>query len=280
MRAARIIDSFPGYLVNELGRSPITAEDYVFGVRCASRFLGKEPHKITTSDIRLFLREAPYALATKRGVVVGWRSYRKFGAVEGAWRLNGELGLQTPKVPKERRAPLDQTDAHRLLMHSVSSVQARVAYLGLYAGLRIKEIAGIREEHWLDGWLIVSPEIAKAQKKRTVPVHPELEKHRDLILRSSPTKGTCGVMFSRLSRKLDLFDIEGKQATPHTLRRTCATAMYRDGNGAKWEVVKKVLGHEEDVTAIYTWIGDGLMQEAVESIHFSDGKPVQLAFEW
>lgn len=271
--ANKLLERFSSYLVDELGRSPVTAQSYVWYIQRASKTLDKPAHRINSDDLRRFLRETDYALETKRGVIVAFHQFHDFGVTDGLWKRNGISTLKTPKVPREPKAPLRQEDAYHLLTQALSPVQARICYLGLYAGLRVKEIAGVREEHWQGDTLVVTADIAKAQKKRRVPVHPELAQHKRLILSCSPTKNTCGQMFTVLRNRLKMTDTDGKPATTHTLRRTFATTMYR--SGVPWEVVAKLLGHGSDVTAMYARISDEAMREGVETVRYWDGVPVQ-----
>lgn len=273
--ANKLLERFSSYLVDELGRSPNTAQGYVWYIQRASKSLNKPAHKINADDLRRFLRETDYALETKRGVIVAFHQFHDYGVTDGLWKRNGISTLKTPKVKREPKAPLRVYDAHLLLAHALSPVQARVCYLGLYAGLRIKELAGLREEHWQGDTLVITPEIAKAQKKRKVPVHPELQRQREHILGHSPSKGTCGQMFTVLRCRLGITDLENKPATSHTLRRTFASTMY--DAGVPWEVVAKVLGHGIDVTAMYAKIGEDTMREGVEKVHYWDGVPTQLS---
>lgn len=276
VRASAVLGAFPSYLVDELGRSRNTAAGYLGAIERAARFLGKPPHKVTADDLRRLLRETNYAPATKRGIVVAFHAYHSFGVVEGAWKMNGISELRTPKVIHEPRAPLSSFDAHRLLMNAISPIQTRIVYLGLYAGLRIQESSGLRERHWKGDCLSITREIAKAGKARKVPVHPELERKRELILSHSPTKGTAGTMFCKLRKRLELKDTDGNVATPHTLRRTFATKVYDEGR-VMWEVVQKLLGHGTDVTSLYARVSWTQMVEAVAPLYFSDGQPCQLS---
>lgn len=265
-----LFDRFTSYLVEELGRSPRTAESYIGAVKRAAAFADKPAHKVTADDLREILRSSGFALSTKRGIVVACRQFHLWGNVEGLWALNGMVALKTPKVPKQVLPPMSAQEARRALAHCDSPLRYRLAYLGLYAGLRVSESAQIDREAWHGGWLTVW---GKGSKKRRVPVHPELEKVREIILSRSPNRRTLEVTWTRYRDRLDLKTIEGTKATTHTLRRTCASEMYRS---APWEVVAKVLGHGADVTASYAQIPDADMQAAIGSIYYMRGQPVQL----
>lgn len=134
----KLLVKFSSYLVDELGRSPNTAQGYVWYIKRACKSLNKPCHRINADDLRRFLQETDYAQSTKRGVIVAFHQFHDYGVTDGLWKRNGISTLKTPKVPREPRAPLKQEDAYRLLANSLSPVQARIAYLGLYAGLRVR----------------------------------------------------------------------------------------------------------------------------------------------
>ena len=275
--ADKLLDSFGSYLVDELGRSPRTAVSYRAAINRASTVIGKPAHKVTADDLRDLLRTTDYAQATKRGIIVAFHQFHDYGVVEGAWKRNGIASLKTPKVARNIKPPLDTVSAHTLLANSVTGVTARITYLGLFAGLRIREATLLREEHWQGDAIVVPAEIAKGGKKRKIPVHPELQEAKELVLSRTPTDTTMQVMFGRLRERFGVTDMEGGRATPHTLRRTFGSEMYR--RGVPWEVVAKLLGHGGDVTALYARIGWDKMTEAVALLSYTDGKPVQLSFE-
>lgn len=198
------------------------------------------------------------------------RQFHYWGHVEGLWHLNGMASLKTPKVARAPLPPMSQSDAKRALANCASPLTYRIAYGGLLAGLRISESAQLSEQTWRDGWLTV---IGKGNKKRRVPVHPELEPVRDEILAASPNRRTLEVTWTRYRDRHELRTVEHTNATTHSLRRTFATTMY--DQGVPWEVVARLLGHGEDVTASYAKIADGALQEAVGMVNYHRGEPVQ-----
>ncbi len=269
---ADLFERFGDYLTKEIGRSPRTAETYTRAVECAARFAGKQATALTSSDVRLLLREGAFAASTKRGIVVAVRSFHSFGVLEGLWETDGGImAMKTPKVPRAPLAPCDSMTAKKVLASCKSPIDYRIAYLGLYGGLRISESSQITSLHWRNDWLVF---IGKGNKKRRVPVHPELKSVQDIILSRQPNRRTMEVTWTRLRDKIGAKDIDGKRATTHSLRRTAATTMY--SKGTPWEVVAKVLGHGEDVTASYARISDLNLRDAIHTIDYFDGDPAQL----
>lgn len=57
----------------------------------------------------------------------------------------------------------------------------------------------------------------------------------------------------------------GKRVTPHSLRHTFATALWRGSNDLR--IVQRALGHDNiSTTAIYTWLGDDELSRAIDQL--------------
>lgn len=266
-----LLTGFTSYQIGELGNSQRTASSYRYSLKCIQRWTGKALADISANDLRAFKRQAPFKPATKQQIVVALHQFHKWGALEGHWPINGIMAVPTPKVPRHQRAPLSLDAARVLLTAAVRPLEKRVVLLGLYAGTRIHEAARMDESH-LRGDVLVF--IGKGNKKRKVPVHPELAAELDEIFSFAPSsEQVLHSAFSRLRSRVSILDEDGDVVTSHTLRRTCATVMY--DNGVGWEVVSKILGHGEDVTARYTKISVEQMREAIGRIDYYRGLPVQ-----
>lgn len=267
---------YRGYLVDVLGRSPATAKGYIGQARRASALTGKSVLKIHSDDLIALIESQPWKPATKRSLVVAWHSVDRFARMKGYGGRNGIVDLQTPTVPRNKKPPISVPDAHRLLRASVSPIQARVSYLGLFAGMRIAESTAVDENNWLEDRFVVW---GKGTKKRIVPVHPELARMREHILSVQPaSKTSAGVIFGRLIRRMELRDVEGEYATPHSLRRTFSTVVY--SNGGLWERVETLLGHETGVTGgHYVDFQFEALDETVRLAEYPSGEPVQLTLD-
>ena len=264
------------YLVKVLGRSPATAKGYIGMGRQAAARMGKSVLKVDSDDLIVLIESLNWKPASKRALVVAWHSIDRFARMKGYGGRNGIVDLQTPSVPREKKPPISIPDAYRLLKHSTSPIQARVSYLHLYAGMRIAESTDVDETNWLEDRFIVW---GKGNKKRIVPVHPELARVRNLILSKPPaSKTSAGVIFGRLIRELDIRDVEGEIATPHSLRRTFSTVAY--ANGGLWELVETLLGHETGVTGgHYVDFQFQALDGTVRKVEYPSGEPVQLRLE-
>lgn len=265
------LGEFHRYQVEELGRSPRTAISYGWSLRTLMRWADKRVEDITSDDLRSFKRESSYAPATVQGIVVALRAFHEWGALEHYWPLNGISAVKTPRVNKPPREPVSKETARTLLENCRTPLDYRVVYFGLYAGLRISESAAITEREWRFDRLKF---YGKGNKLRSVPLHPELEKRRNLILSAHPKN--ANVLQSNLSRlrsDLNAVDLDGCPVPSHGLRRTFATTLYET---TPYEVVGKILGHGADVTSRYAKIPFDKMEEAVRGLDYYEGEPVQL----
>jgi site-specific recombinase XerD len=264
---------FASYLTDELGRSPLTARGYSYALRCISRWAEKPPWEITASDLRAFKRHTDYSPATKQHVVVAVHAFHEWGVLEEHWKLNGLMAVKTPKTPFRPRPPISSHSARILLENCSTPLEYRVVYLGLYSGCRISESTNMDRSHDHGDRLTF---IGKGGKTRTVPIHPELKDKLPTIWSIKPA--SVGVLQSAMQRLRDKFeskDLEGRKTSSHSLRRTFATTMY--DAGVPFEVVARLLGHGEDVTALYARISFDRLKDAVSQVDYYGGEPVQLA---
>lgn len=72
---------------------------------------------------------------------------------------------------------------------------------------------------------------------------------------------TINYVLDRYAPQLEL----GKRVTPHSLRHTFATALWRGSNDLR--IVQRALGHQSiATTAIYTWLGDDELSRAIDNL--------------
>lgn len=72
---------------------------------------------------------------------------------------------------------------------------------------------------------------------------------------------TINYLLDKYAPQLDL----GKRVTPHSLRHTFATALWRGSNDLR--IVQRALGHDSiSTTAIYTWLGDDELNSAIDRL--------------
>jgi integrase len=175
---------FARYLLAECNLSPATAFGYEQCLLRLERFTGKVAQDISVTDVRTFLRDSPHHPQTKGCTVVAIKPFHKWGVLEELWPANGILGLRGPKLIRNPRPALERDEARTVLSLCKRPNDYRLAYLGLYAGLRISESASITENEWRGDKLRFT---GKGRKVREVPVHPELAAKRVIILSHSTT---------------------------------------------------------------------------------------------
>jgi len=149
--------------------------------------------------------------------------------------------------------------------------------LMLNAGLRVSETVSLRPEHvdLMSGKLMVRE--GKGAKDRTLWLGEEvLDELREWMDRRPdsdcllPTRNGTKVATSHLRRSVKRYardaDIEEVgRVSPHTLRHTFATRLYRDTG--KIRMVQKALGHSDlSTTMIYTHVVDEALETALKSL--------------
>lgn len=274
---AHVLKLFGEYLLLELQRSDKTIRGYTQQLVAVARLLGKPIATVTPRDIRYEVkRDDTVAVSTRQLRVAAYKQLHMWALLEEApWADPAMLGVKSIPEPKRMpKPPISLLDARRLLAHCGTPNEYRVAYLGLFAGLRISESATISHENLFGDRLTF---IGKGDKERTVPVHPELGKVLPIILTKQPrSEGVLEGVMKRLRERHEIRDLKGRPATTHSLRRTCADFMY-DKAGVPREVVKTILGHGSEVTDLYAPVRFGKMKEAIDAIDYSLGEPVQLS---
>jgi len=149
--------------------------------------------------------------------------------------------------------------------------------LMLSAGLRASEAVSLRPEHvdLMSGKLMVRE--GKGAKDRTLWIGEELlEELREWMERRPesewllPTRKGTKVATSHLRRSVkryarDASVEEVERVSPHTLRHTFATRLYRETSNIR--MVQKALGHSDlSTTMIYTHVVDEELEEAMRRL--------------
>lgn len=246
-----------------------------------------------TNALRAWLA-AQYAPATANRVLAAVR-----GALGAAWQL-GHMDTDSymhacavkavkggPTEPAGRA--LTAGEIARLLSACAADPSpagvrdAAVLGLGLYAGLRREEIAGL-DLHAYDPELRVLTVIGKGRKTRKVPVATGLD---DVLADWLRLRGTvagplllqvnkggrivaAGISGSAVYRTLAKRATEAgvKRTTPHDLRRSFATATL--DAGADLAVTGDLLGHARtDTTKRYDRRGERARRAAVDRLHMA-----------
>lgn len=227
-----------------------------------------------------------YARARK---VATLKSYFKY--LQGKAKIideNPAIELESPKISK--RNPIYLTlDESKCLLRSIEGKYEERDYciitLFLNCGLRLSELCGIDISNIKEDTLTV---IGKGNKERTVYLNKacikalnryllvrnlDFEKIKDknaLFISKNYTRINKRSVELMLKKYLKLSNLDTEKYTPHKLRHTAATLMYKYGN-VDIRSLQKILGHENvSTTQIYTHVDDEKLREAINSNPLSD----------
>lgn len=248
--------------------------------------------KIRLSDLYSFINfitlsrdNSSYARARKTAAIKSFYDYleKKVKVI----KENPARELETPKINKRHPVYLTLEQSKQLL----SSINGRnkerdyaIIMLFLNCGMRLSELVGINISKIKGDTLTV---IGKGDKERTVylnsaalhaiegymqvrPKEDEIVDKDALFLSERKRridKRTVEMLVKKYTRNAGLYD---EKYTPHKLRHTAATLMYKYGH-VDIRALQQLLGHESVATTqIYTHIDDQRLREAVKTNPLSE----------
>jgi len=243
--------------------------------------------RITLSDLFAFIsftenyrNNGNYARARK---VAALKSFFKY--IHGKIKLieeNPTLELESPKINK--RNPVYLTlDESKSLLSSIAGTNKERDYciitMFLNCGLRLSELCSIDISKIKGDTLTI---IGKGNKERTVYLNNMCLKamNQYLIKRNESSDKIVdkdALFISRNNRRINKRTVEllvkkyiasagldYDKYSPHKLRHTAATLMYKHGN-VDIRSLQQILGHESiSTTQIYTHVDDERLREAVK----------------
>lgn len=198
---------------------------------------------------------------------------------------NPALELESPKINKRHPVYLTLKQSIHLLesLNKNDKNYARdycILTFFLNCGMRLSELCGIQIDKIRDDTLTI---IGKGNKERTVYLNeaclkalsnymkirddskslPENKRFLFLSSRNGPiNKRTVEIMIKKHITNAGLTD---DKYTPHKLRHTAATLMYKYGN-VDIRSLQSILGHTNiSTTQIYTHVDDDSLRDAVKS---------------
>lgn len=245
---------------------------------------------IKLTDIYAFLSfsekqrgNGTYARARK---VAALKSYFKY--LQGKAKIideNPTFDLESPKISKRHPIYLTLDESVNLLnsLDSKSKNYYRdycILTLFLNCGMRLSELCGIRLDKIKGDTLTI---IGKGNKERTVYLNDACLKAIDNYLKfrddskALPEDKEYLLLSSRFKpinkRTVELLvkkhitnsGLENDKYTPHKLRHTAATLLYKHGN-VDIRSLQSILGHENiSTTQIYTHVDEEILREAANS---------------
>jgi integrase len=250
---------FETFLLEEDRKKPSTVEAYLYRLAWLERYFGKPVEEVTADDLRQLKRERPVSSQTLKGEIVAIQRFHVWGSLEKLWAKNGICDVKPPPVDDEDSPPpLPIHQARTLMAACRRPLEYRVIYYPLLAGTRIGESAEIDGSNWHDDG-VLRFRGKKNGRVREIPIHPELERVKWVILASMPTDTSS---LQRVARRLKART--GIKFRTHQLRKTFSTVLYDDD--VPDEVVKDLLGHVGDVTRRYAPVSMRRKRNAMPSL--------------
>jgi site-specific recombinase XerD len=243
---------------------------------------------IKLSDLYAFLsftekqrNNSAYARARK---VATLRSFFKF--LIGKARIikeNPASDLESPKISKRHPIYLNLEES-RTLLNSIEGVSKLRDYciitIFLNCGLRVSELCGINISDIREDTLTV---IGKGNKQRMVYLNEtciraieDYLRYRNenfdrivdkdaLFISKNKTRISKRAVELMLKKYLKPAGLDVQKYTPHKLRHTAATLMYKHGN-VDIRSLQEILGHENiSTTQIYTHVDNQRLRDAINS---------------
>lgn len=289
------IHEFLTYLKVEMNRSPETTKGYKKDLTQFHRYYLSqwkvEPFvdEIETHHLRSFLRylseEKQYKTNSIIRMVATFRSFFRFLEREEYIQKNPSNRLQAPKKPESIPKYLTKEEIERLLIAlSQDAKKGKRNYAIVqtlrYTGLRISELTNLKIEDVNFEEATITVWHGKGDKYRIIPLHPELspilkeylENVRPnvqspyfFITKKMETKITPGYIRQTIHKATKAAGIT-KKVTPHVLRHSFATSLYKD-HGVDLLRIGKLLGHASPrATSIYTHTTPEHLREALEKL--------------
>lgn len=243
-------------------------------------------NKIRLSDIYSFMsfitlsrKNTSYARARKTAAIKSFFNYLEIKI--HVIKENPAKELESPKISKRHPVYLTLEQSRNLL----STINGRnkerdyaIITLFLNCGLRLSELVSIDIKKIKGDTLTV---IGKGNKERTVYLTPPCISAINSYINVRPKENVIDIdalFLSERKRRINKRTVEllvekyiynagitGDKYTPHKLRHTAATLMYKYGN-VDIRALQQILGHESvSTTQIYTHIDDEKLRAAVNS---------------
>lgn len=244
--------------------------------------------QVTLSDLFAFIsfienyrHNKSYARARK---VASLKSFFKYLCSKAKLiNENPALELESPQISKRNPIYLSLNES-RILLESIDGKFKERDYciitFFLNCGMRLSELCSINISNIKEDTLTV---IGKGNKERTIYLNNSclealksyltsrsgyLAKIRDkdaLFISKNYNRINKRSVELMLKKYLKKANLDSEKYTPHKLRHTAATLMYKYGH-VDIRSLQKILGHESvSTTQIYTHVDDEKLREAIKS---------------
>ena len=292
----RFVSSFLDYLKVEKGLAPLTISAYQSDLAQYSKFLEKRKRalrEVRRQDVRDFLNSLLSNGVDGRSVarkLSTLRHFYKYLLLDRYIEIDPTLNMDGPKQWKVLPKSLAKDEVESVLqgpprakddrLSQALAVRDRTILEVSYTGaLRVSEIINLkREDLKLDmGYMLVR---GKGDKERIVPLGRVAQEVVRMYLRdarpvlaagkSSPTlfiaRGAKRITRQRVWQLVNAASAQGRHASPHMLRHSCATHMVE--NGADLRTVQTILGHADiSTTQVYTHLALDRLNKVYKQHH-------------
>ena len=256
--------------MRDLRRSPRTITERAQIVYRFAAMAGVDPVALTADDIFAVLDELDVSASSVQTYLAGLRAW--FRWCERAGLREGDPTMRVGRPSVAERQPRPIADAHAVVASRDTAMRpgtrAKIL-LGMYAGLRVSEIARVRGQDVdvIAGALAVA---GKGGKRVTLPLHPLIAE----VARTMPRRGwwfpspkgngpigrtSCSDGIRRAMHRL------GVPGSGHQLRHWFASALLEHGVDVR--VVQTLMRHSSlATTAVYTRVSPSMQREALEQL--------------
>ncbi|MBZ5531915.1 MAG: tyrosine recombinase XerD [Acidobacteriia bacterium] len=294
----RAITGFLDYLKVEKGLAPLSVSAYQSDLTQFSEFLAgrrRELLQARREDVRAFLGQLFSNAVSDRSVarkLSALRHFYKYLLLDRLIKHDPTLDIDSPKqwkvLPKSlATGEIDamvasashEAEGDSKLAYALAQRDGAMLEMLYAAGLRVSEVIGVKlEDLKLElGHVLVR---GKGDKERLVPlgraaqdaIRTYIEDGREALLveRVSPLlfvrRGGGKLTRQRVWQMVSAASAQGRHASPHMLRHSCATHMV--ANGADLRTVQTILGHADvSTTQIYTHVALDRLKTVYREFH-------------
>lgn len=194
--------------------------------------------------------------------------------------VNVTKELDSPKIPSKLPIFLSLDESLQLLENIDGEFKTRdycIITLFLNCGMRLSELVGINITDIHGDKLTVT---GKGNKQRTVylndacksairaymEVRPKdgVKDRKALFLSKQKSRISNNMVYRMIKKNLQRAGLDPEVYSPHKLRHTAATLMYKYGN-VDVRALQEILGHEHlSTTQIYTHIDEQQLRDAID----------------
>lgn len=237
MGPRQILDAF---VIHEqlVGYSPRTVERRASTVALFWGHLGEARANRDSVEAFLVSRRAQ---ETRRSYLGDLRRFYGWAIDRGHAGSDPTDGIQTPRVPTRDPSPLSGPDVELVRAGCRNRQDRLVIGLGLFAGLRISEMAALEHRDVRLGEMVLVVRAGKGGRDRRIPLAPALVDDLALEVVAASTRAAVGDRIRRVYRRV------GVVARPHDLRHTFATELARC-SGGDVTLVAALCGHRSFAT--------------------------------